>query len=112
MLLAPTHEEEITQLVAAELKTDKQLPIRLYQIGRKYRDELRPRAGLLRGREFVMKDLYTFDATADDAFVSYDSVSGAYRRIFERLDVHFVVVSTFDFRLHSIFSFTYRKRYF
>ncbi|KAI9488779.1 hypothetical protein BDB00DRAFT_26720 [Zychaea mexicana] len=62
MLLSPTHEEEITQLVASELKSAKQLPIRLYQIGRKYRDEARPRAGLLRGREFVMKDLYTFDA--------------------------------------------------
>ncbi|CAG8788868.1 17623_t:CDS:2, partial [Acaulospora morrowiae] len=57
--LAPTHEEEITQLVSNEVVSYRQLPLRLYQIGRKYRDEMRPRLGLLRGREFIMKDLYT-----------------------------------------------------
>ncbi|KAI8140267.1 hypothetical protein BJV82DRAFT_520391 [Fennellomyces sp. T-0311] len=91
MLLSPTHEEEITQVVAAELKSDKQLPMRLYQIGRKYRDEFRPRAGLLRGREFVMKDLYTFDASVEDAYVSYDLVAGAYQKIFQRIGIPFVV---------------------
>ncbi|KAI9319853.1 hypothetical protein BX666DRAFT_1852745 [Dichotomocladium elegans] len=91
MLLSPTHEEEITHLVAQELKSSKQLPIRLYQIGRKYRDEFRPRAGLLRGREFVMKDLYTFDESVDAAYASYDLVARAYRNIFERIGVPFVV---------------------
>ncbi|KAI7848299.1 hypothetical protein BDC45DRAFT_450456 [Circinella umbellata] len=91
MLLSPTHEEEITQLVAAELKSSKQLPMRLYQIGRKYRDEFRPRAGLLRGREFVMKDLYTFDASVEDAYISYDLVAKAYQNIFQRIGVPFVV---------------------
>ncbi|OAD07788.1 hypothetical protein MUCCIDRAFT_32820 [Mucor lusitanicus CBS 277.49] len=91
LLLAPTHEEEITQLVAAQLQSPKQLPIRLYQIGRKYRDELRPRAGLLRGREFIMKDLYSFDATQQDAYLAYDQVAQAYRAIFEQMGVPFVV---------------------
>lgn len=91
LLLAPTHEEEITQLVAGALRTSKQLPIRLYQIGRKYRDELRPRAGLLRGREFIMKDLYSFDSTVDDAYKTYDDVALAYQNIFDRIGVPFVV---------------------
>ncbi|KAG1141262.1 hypothetical protein G6F37_008433 [Rhizopus arrhizus] len=91
LLLAPTHEEEITRLVASELRSPKQLPIRLYQIGRKYRDELRPRAGLLRGREFIMKDLYSFDQTVEDAFKSYEDVTGAYKRVFERIGVPFVI---------------------
>jgi prolyl-tRNA synthetase len=91
LLLAPTHEEEITQLVGAQLQSPKQLPIRLYQIGRKYRDELRPRAGLLRGREFIMKDLYSFDATQQEAYVAYDQVAQAYRKIFEKMGVPFVV---------------------
>ncbi|GAA5813182.1 hypothetical protein MFLAVUS_006656 [Mucor flavus] len=91
LLLAPTHEEEITQLVATELRSSKQLPIRLYQIGRKYRDELRPRAGLLRGREFIMKDLYSFDSTVGDAFKAYDDVAVAYKNIFTRIGVPFVV---------------------
>lgn len=64
-LLAPTHEEEVTSLVADTVKSYKELPLRLYQITRKYRDELRPRRGLLRSREFLMKDLYTFDATSE-----------------------------------------------
>lgn len=91
LLLAPTHEEEITNLVGAELRTAKQLPIRLYQIGRKYRDELRPRAGLLRGREFIMKDLYSFDSSVEKAYEAYDDVAGAYRNIFTRFGIPFVV---------------------
>lgn len=78
-------------MVATELRSSKQLPIRLYQIGRKYRDELRPRAGLLRGREFIMKDLYSFDSTVEDAYKAYDDVAVAYRNIFDRIGVPFVV---------------------
>ncbi|KAI8059858.1 hypothetical protein BC940DRAFT_264558 [Gongronella butleri] len=90
-LLAPTHEEEVTSLVAQELRSAKQLPIRLYQIGRKYRDELRPRAGLLRGREFIMKDLYSFDKSMEDAFSTYDQVAGAYAKIFDRVGIPYLV---------------------
>ncbi|ORX93784.1 prolyl-tRNA synthetase [Basidiobolus meristosporus CBS 931.73] len=89
--LAPTHEEEITQLVANEVSSYRQLPVRLYQIGNKYRDELRPRSGLLRGREFIMKDLYTFDATEEEAQVTYDLVKEAYHRIFTRVAIPFAV---------------------
>ncbi|KAH6619892.1 hypothetical protein B0J18DRAFT_435266 [Chaetomium sp. MPI-SDFR-AT-0129] len=81
-LLAPTHEEEITSLVAGSVRSHKELPLRLYQITRKYRDEFRPRHGLLRGREFVMKDLYTFDSTAEAAIKTYDKVRAAYDQIF------------------------------
>jgi prolyl-tRNA synthetase len=106
--LAPTHEEEITALVAKEVSSWKQLPVRLYQIGasrpvllvpssrrtgRKFRDEARPRGGLLRGREFIMKDLYTFDATKSSALETYWLVNEAYERIFTRLGVPYVVVS-------------------
>ncbi|RKP10002.1 prolyl-tRNA synthetase [Thamnocephalis sphaerospora] len=89
--LAPTHEEEVTQLIAAEVSSYRQLPLRLYQIGRKYRDELRPRSGLLRAREFVMKDLYTFDADEAAAMETYDTVVGAYRRIFNRIGVPYAI---------------------
>ncbi|KAK4233345.1 hypothetical protein C8A03DRAFT_19572 [Achaetomium macrosporum] len=81
-LLAPTHEEEITTLVARTVKSYKELPLRLYQITRKYRDEFRPRHGLLRGREFVMKDLYTFDNSIESALETYDKVRAVYARIF------------------------------
>ncbi|KAL2199746.1 hypothetical protein P885DRAFT_29736 [Corynascus similis CBS 632.67] len=84
-LLAPTHEEEITSLVARSVKSYKELPLRLYQITRKYRDEFRPRHGLLRGREFVMKDLYTFDNTAESALETYNEVRAVYDRIFSDL---------------------------
>ncbi|KAK4148640.1 hypothetical protein C8A00DRAFT_19564 [Chaetomidium leptoderma] len=81
-LLAPTHEEEITSLVARTVKSYKDLPLRLYQITRKYRDEFRPRHGLLRGREFIMKDLYTFDNSIESALETYDKVRAVYGRIF------------------------------
>ena len=81
-LLAPTHEEEITSLVARTVKSYKDLPLRLYQITRKYRDEFRPRHGLLRGREFVMKDLYTFDSSIESALETYGQVRAAYEGIF------------------------------
>lgn len=84
-LLAPTHEEEITTLVARTVKSYKELPLRLYQITRKYRDELRPRHGLLRGREFTMKDLYTFDITSESASDTYHTVRVAYAALFAEM---------------------------
>ncbi|KAK3906818.1 hypothetical protein C8A05DRAFT_40367 [Staphylotrichum tortipilum] len=90
-LLAPTHEEEITSLVARTVKSYKELPLRLYQITRKYRDEFRPRHGLLRGREFIMKDLYTFDSNVESALETYHQVRAAYSRIFS--DMKLPVVS-------------------
>ncbi|KAM3065141.1 hypothetical protein ACMFMF_011445 [Clarireedia jacksonii] len=90
-LLAPTHEEEITDLVANTIKSYKELPVRLYQIGRKYRDELRPRHGLLRSREFVMKDLYTFDYSAPLALETYEDVRKAYKNLFNELKIPYLV---------------------
>ena len=89
-LLAPTHEEEITTLLASLIYSRQQLPVRLYQIGRKYRDEKRPRGGLLRGREFLMKDLYTFDATPEEAHKTYDDIRRAYRKFLGELKVSYV----------------------
>lgn len=91
-LLAPTHEEEITTLLKDEVFAELHLPIRLYQIGRKYRDEQRPRGGLLRGREFIMKDLYTFDATAESAQQTYEEVRQAYNNFFEDLSLPYAEV--------------------
>lgn len=81
-LLSPTHEEEITTLVGRTVKSYKELPLRLYQITRKYRDEFRPRHGLLRGREFTMKDLYTFDNSVESALDTYHKVRDVYAKIF------------------------------
>lgn len=86
-LLAPTHEEMFTILVRDMISSYKDLPLVLYQIQTKYRDEIRPRAGLMRGREFVMKDSYTFDLTEQDLQIAYDKQRAAYFKIFERLDV-------------------------
>lgn len=85
MLLAPTHEEEVTKLIGSEVDSAKALPIRVYQVGRKFRDEPRPRAGLLRTKEFLMKDLYSFDKDLDAARATYAEVRSAYARIFDRL---------------------------
>ncbi|KAI1299169.1 hypothetical protein EDD11_006489 [Mortierella claussenii] len=90
-LLAPTHEEEVTNLIAKEVHSYRQLPIRVYQVGRKFRDELRARGGLLRGKEFLMKDLYTFDVSEEEALKTYDEVVVAYRRIMKRLGVPYAV---------------------
>ena len=90
-LLSPTHEEEITQLVANEVKSYRDLPLRLYQVSRKYRDEKRPRQGLLRGREFLMKDLYTFDADEVQAHSTYEEVRQAYANFFDELKVPYLV---------------------
>jgi prolyl-tRNA synthetase len=91
-LLAPTHEEMFTLLVKDLYSSYKDLPLTLYQIQNKYRDEARPRAGLLRGREFVMKDAYSFDVTDEALAVSYQAQRDAYERIFTRLGVDYVIV--------------------
>jgi prolyl-tRNA synthetase len=88
-LLAPTHEELFTLLVKGEYASYRDYPVTLYQIQTKYRDEARPRAGLLRGREFVMKDSYSFDLDDDGLQTSYDAHRVAYQRIFERLGLDF-----------------------
>jgi prolyl-tRNA synthetase len=83
-ILGPTHEEVITTLVASEINSYRQLPKNFYQIQTKFRDEIRPRFGLMRAKEFLMKDAYTFDATDDSALVSYKKMYDAYVRIFKR----------------------------
>lgn len=93
MLLAPTHEEMFTLLVKDLYSSYKDLPLSIYQIQTKYRDEARPRAGLLRGREFIMKDSYSFDVTDAGLDASYGAHREAYVRIFERLGLEYVIVS-------------------
>ncbi len=92
-LLAPTHEEMFTLLVKDMYSSYKDLPTTLYQIQTKYRDEARPRAGLIRGREFVMKDAYSFDLTDEGLDASYNAQRETYQRIFNRLGLEFVIVS-------------------
>ncbi|MEI2268892.1 proline--tRNA ligase [Microbacterium sp. No. 7] len=92
-LLAPTHEEMFTLLVKDLYSSYKDLPLTIYQIQDKYRDEARPRAGLLRGREFTMKDAYSFDYTDAGQDVSYQSQRDAYERIFTRLNMEYVIVA-------------------
>ncbi len=92
-LLAPTHEEMFTLLVKDLYSSYKDLPLVIYQIQTKYRDEARPRAGLLRGREFVMKDSYSFDIDDAGLQASYDKHRVAYQRTFDRLGLPYVIVS-------------------
>ena len=92
-LLAPTHEEVFTLLVKDMYTSYKDLPVCLYQIHDKYRDEARPRAGLLRGREFTMKDAYSFDVSDEGLAVSYQAQRDAYERIFSRLGLNYVIVA-------------------
>ncbi|GAA4816129.1 proline--tRNA ligase [Tomitella cavernea] len=92
-LLGPTHEELFTLTVKGEYSSYKDFPVTLYQVKEKYRDEERPRAGILRGREFVMKDSYSFDLDDAGLDASYQAHRGAYRRIFDRLGVEYVIVS-------------------
>ncbi|MEW5795459.1 MAG: proline--tRNA ligase [Candidatus Zixiibacteriota bacterium] len=89
MVLCGTHEETVTNLIAGEVRSYRQLPLNLYQIQVKFRDEIRPRFGLMRGREFIMKDAYTFDATEESFAKSYQAMVDAYYAIFRRagLDV-------------------------
>jgi len=91
-LLAPTHEEVFTLLVKDLYSSYKDLPLTIYQIQDKYRDETRPRAGLLRGREFTMKDAYSFDYTDEGLDASYTAQRDAYERIFQRLGLEYVIV--------------------
>src|SRR5690606_951886 len=83
--LGPTHEEIITDLVRSEVRSYRQLPLILYQIQNKYRDEIRPRFGVIRGREFIMKDAYSFDRDRAGLDVSYQKMFEAYERIFRRV---------------------------
>lgn len=92
LCLGPTHEEAFTDLVATDVFSHRQLPLRLYQIGPKYRDEIRPRFGMLRSREFSMKDMYSFDETPERAVETYWELHRAYSRLFRRIGVPFVAV--------------------
>ncbi|CAL1546346.1 unnamed protein product [Lymnaea stagnalis] len=92
--LGPTHEELVTKLLASmPIISYKALPIKFYQISRKFRDEMAPKYGLLRGREFEMKDMYTFDRNEETALVTYSTVCQAYDRIFDRIGVKYIKVS-------------------
>ena len=93
MLLAPTHEEMFTLLVKDLYSSYKDLPLVIYQIQDKFRDEARPRAGLLRGREFTMKDSYSFDIDDEGLQINYDKHRAAYERTFDRLGMPYVIVS-------------------
>jgi prolyl-tRNA synthetase len=92
-LLGPTHEELFTQVVKGEYASYKDFPVMLYQIQNKYRDEARPRAGILRGREFLMKDSYSFDLSDEALTESYRLHRAAYVRIFDRLGLQYVIVA-------------------
>jgi prolyl-tRNA synthetase len=92
MVLGPTQEEAATPLVGGERLSYRGLPLNLYQVEWKYRDEFRPRFGLLRGREFLMKDAYSFDRDEDGMARSYEVMLAAYRRIFDRCGLRYVVV--------------------
>ncbi len=91
-VLGPTHEEMMVNLVRNRVTSYKQLPMNLYQVKTKFRDEARPRFGLMRGREFVMKDGYSFHATTEDLDREFDVMEAAYKRILERLGLDFRVV--------------------
>ena len=90
--LGPTHEEIITDLVRNEIKSYKQVPVNYYQIQTKFRDEIRPRFGVMRAREFLMKDAYSFHMTQESLNETYEAMYGAYSRIFERLGLEFRAV--------------------
>ncbi|MDQ3757605.1 MAG: proline--tRNA ligase, partial [Actinomycetota bacterium] len=91
-VLGPTHEEVVTALVAAEAESYRDLPLNVYQIQFKYRDEARPRFGLLRGREFIMKDAYSFDVSQEAMRSSYQVMYDAYCRIFDRMGLTYTPV--------------------
>ncbi|HEX7380744.1 MAG TPA: proline--tRNA ligase [Nevskiaceae bacterium] len=91
-VLGPTHEEVVTDLVRRDIRSYKQLPVTFYQIQTKFRDEIRPRFGVMRGREFIMKDAYSFHVDAADLEREYQNMRAAYTRIFTRIGVDFRVV--------------------
>ena len=90
--LAPTHEEAVTDIVRAHVSSYRQMPFNLYQIQTKFRDEIRPRFGVMRAREFLMKDAYSFDADEDGMRRSYETMRRAYCRIFERIGLRYRMV--------------------
>ncbi len=90
--LGPTHEEVVTDIVRGTVRSYRQLPLNLYQIQGKFRDEIRPRFGLMRGREFIMKDAYSFDLDEGGADIAYEKMYQAYRRIFARCGLKFRAV--------------------
>ena len=92
LCLGPTHEEIITDFVQSGLTSWRDMPLNLYQIQTKYRDEIRPRFGLMRAREFIMKDAYSFDINPEKALKSYQKMFQAYKKIFQKLGVQFAVV--------------------
>lgn len=98
MALGPTHEEVVTELMSGEISSYRQLPCTVYQIQTKFRDEIRPRFGLMRSKEFIMKDAYSFDTSFEAADASYKAMYDAYTRIFKRcgLDAHPVEADTGD----------------
>ena len=87
MLYGPTNEEQVTEIFRSSFKSYKSLPQLLYHIQWKFRDEIRPRFGIMRGREFYMKDAYSFDVTDEDAFYSYNKFFLSYLRTFKRLSL-------------------------
>lgn len=102
--LAPTHEEVITDLVRREIRSYRDMPINLYQIQTKFRDEIRPRFGVMRSREFLMKDAYSFDVDEDASANSYKKMRDAYIAIFERLGLKFSVVQADSGAIGGAFS--------
>jgi prolyl-tRNA synthetase len=92
-VIGPTHEEVITDVARREIKSYRQLPVNFYQIQTKFRDEIRPRFGVMRGREFVMKDAYSFDRNMESALKSYDTMFDAYQRIFSRMGLIYRAVA-------------------
>lgn len=90
--LGPTHEEVFTELARTEIKSYKNLPLNIYQIQTKYRDEMRPRFGLMRGREFLMKDAYSFDKDEAGLEISYENMYQTYEKIFDRLHLKYKAV--------------------
>jgi prolyl-tRNA synthetase len=102
--LAPTHEEVVTDLVRREVRSYRDLPLNLYQIQTKFRDEIRPRFGVMRAREFLMKDAYSFDADEEASAASYRVMQEAYRAIFRRLGLRFSVVEAHSGAIGGSFS--------
>ncbi len=92
LCLSPTNEESVTDIFRRLVKSYKQLPVSLYQINTKFRDEIRPRFGLMRGREFIMKDAYTFHADKESLDIGYDEMYKAYSNIFTRMGLEFAIV--------------------
>jgi prolyl-tRNA synthetase len=91
-VIGPTHEEVITDIARRELKSYRQLPVNFYQIQMKFRDEIRPRFGVMRGREFLMKDAYSFHADQDSLAQGYAAMKDAYTRMFTRMGLEFRAV--------------------